>query len=40
MKKILPFILLTVLIVCLAAACSAGNESSELSTTAVTDAAG
>ena len=40
MKKILPCILLTVLIVCLAAACSAGNESSELSTTAVTDAAG
>lgn len=40
MKKILPFILLTALIVCLAAACSAGNESSELSTTAVTDAAG
>lgn len=40
MKKILPFILLTALIVCLAAACSAGNESRELSTTAVTDAAG
>lgn len=40
MKKILLCILLTVLIVCLAAACSAGNENGEISTTAVTDAAG
>lgn len=40
MKKAIAFIILTVLIVCLAAACSAEEPVAQISTTAVTDSEG
>lgn len=40
MKRFIVLITLTVIMVCIATACSAGNESIEVSTTAVTDADG